>query len=169
MASSGPPTRALSSKLNPWSHRHETLVPSCVRRDTVIGSPKTAFSLQRGPDPALPGVIAYHLPISNDYETYETSTPGVRRWLTDILSVLEQGIDWPLYVHCRAGKDHTGVVIATFLEILGVPHNYIVEEYLLSEGDVDRSRIGTALAGLAPVDKVFGCIELARVRRQLRG
>ena len=33
MASSGPPTRALSSKLNPWSHRHETLVPSCVRRD----------------------------------------------------------------------------------------------------------------------------------------
>jgi protein-tyrosine phosphatase len=40
----------------------------------------------------------------------------------------------PCVVHCSAGKDRTGVVIAMLLELLGVPRKAITAEYLLTEG-----------------------------------
>jgi protein-tyrosine phosphatase len=40
----------------------------------------------------------------------------------------------PCIVHCSAGKDRTGVVIAVLLELLGVPREAITAEYLLTEG-----------------------------------
>ncbi|WP_404477291.1 tyrosine-protein phosphatase [Novosphingobium sp. BL-52-GroH] len=41
--------------------------------------------------------------------------------------------DVPMLVHCTAGKDRTGVVIALFLELLGVPRGAIVEDYRRSD------------------------------------
>jgi len=40
----------------------------------------------------------------------------------------------PCVVHCSAGKDRTGVVIAVLLELLGVSREAITAEYLLTEG-----------------------------------
>jgi protein-tyrosine phosphatase len=40
----------------------------------------------------------------------------------------------PCVVHCSAGKDRTGVVIAMLLELLAVPRAAITAEYLLTEG-----------------------------------
>ena len=38
----------------------------------------------------------------------------------------------PALVHCTAGKDRTGFASAVVLKALGVPHDTIVEDYLLS-------------------------------------
>ena len=39
---------------------------------------------------------------------------------------------FPGLVHCTAGKDRTGVIIALLLDIVGVPHETIVEDYDLT-------------------------------------
>lgn len=43
------------------------------------------------------------------------------------------GGDVPMLVHCTAGKDRTGVVIALFLELAGVARDVIVQDYLKSD------------------------------------
>jgi protein-tyrosine phosphatase len=40
--------------------------------------------------------------------------------------------DVPILVHCAAGKDRTGIAIALLLAALDVPHETIVEDYLLT-------------------------------------
>jgi protein-tyrosine phosphatase len=135
----------------------------------VVGKFGTIFNLQKVPDPEFPDVTAYHLPISNDHEKYRTDTPEVRHWLGRVLHTVEQGIRFPLYVHCLSGKDRTGVVIATFLHILGVPRDCIIDEYLLSDGDVERTRIEAALDGISPVARVFKTVDLGQVKRRLLG
>lgn len=40
--------------------------------------------------------------------------------------------DAPLYFHCSAGKDRTGIAAALILTILGVPDEAIVENFLLT-------------------------------------
>jgi protein-tyrosine phosphatase len=39
----------------------------------------------------------------------------------------------PMLVHCTAGKDRTGVVVAVILELLGVPRDVIVADYRKSD------------------------------------
>lgn len=39
----------------------------------------------------------------------------------------------PALFHCAAGKDRTGVVAAVILDFLGVTHDAIVEDYMLTE------------------------------------
>ncbi len=41
--------------------------------------------------------------------------------------------DGPVLVHCVAGKDRTGVSVALVLRLLGVPHDDVVGDYLLTE------------------------------------
>ena len=61
------------------------------------------------------------------------------------------------------------MVIGTFLSILGVPREWIVEEFLLSDGNVCRQMIESALDGITPVEKTFAGVNLARVRLELQG
>jgi protein-tyrosine phosphatase len=45
--------------------------------------------------------------------------------------VLDQS-NWPIVIHCNAGKDRSGVAVALILEALGVARETIMEEYLLT-------------------------------------
>ena len=47
--------------------------------------------------------------------------------------------DVPLLVHCAAGKDRTGLAAAVLLELLGVPREQVVDDYLLTEHFFERS------------------------------
>jgi protein-tyrosine phosphatase len=68
---------------------------------------------------AMPAALQAHL-------------PGV------VQAMLSGGV--PLLVHCTAGKDRTGVMIALLLTLLGVPRETVISEYLLSAGYADATR-----------------------------
>jgi protein-tyrosine phosphatase len=49
----------------------------------------------------------------------------------------------PVVIGCAAGKDRTGVTIALLLDLVGVDHATIVDDYALSAGYFARPAIGT--------------------------
>ena len=51
--------------------------------------------------------------------------------LSTVRDMSEEG-EWRTVMHCRAGKDRTGVVIAVLLSLLGVPNKQIAEDYSLT-------------------------------------
>jgi protein-tyrosine phosphatase len=56
-----------------------------------------------------------------------------RVYLTNILPLFETiiaGDALPLLIHCHAGKDRTGFIIAMILAALGVSHEDIIEDYV---------------------------------------
>lgn len=139
-----------------------------ITNPAVIGSPKTIFCLQKGPDHEIHGVKNLHFPISNDYEKYKTEVPEVRAWLRKIITTIEQGIEFPLYIHCLSGRDRTGVVVAALLKICGTEDRHITEEYHLSIGTERRRHIHIALDGFADIEQYFSDIDLGLVRKALQ-
>ena len=61
-----------------------------------------------------------------------------------------------LIIHCEAGKDRTGIVIALLLELLGVNRKLIIEDYLLSFKDVKSNYIESTLRIL---DEEYGGVK----------
>lgn len=122
-----------------------------------IGNPRFILNLRRGPDPDL-NVPSVQIAADDRQENYESANPAVRRWLTRVLDQLaDAAAEPPILIHCAAGRDRTGVVVAAVLASIGVPDDLIVADYLMTDGS-DESRIRTALAG-------FG--DLQRYRRVL--
>jgi protein-tyrosine phosphatase len=48
----------------------------------------------------------------------------------------------PALVHCTAGKDRTGLVVALVLEVIGVPDDVISADYALSSSNLDPEVAG---------------------------
>jgi len=57
--------------------------------------------------------------------------------------VLDQS-NWPILIHCNAGKDRAGVAVTLILEALGVDRETIMEEYLLTN-EIGRSEAKSVL------------------------
>lgn len=62
----------------------------------------------------------------------------------------------PMLVHCTAGKDRTGVVVALFLELLGVPRSVIIDDYRKSDIFGQNLRMSGHLK--SDLQKTFGFI-----------
>ena len=50
--------------------------------------------------------------------------------------------DGPVLVHCMAGKDRTGIVVALVQAAIGVPLDSIVEDYARSDAPTRLRRLG---------------------------
>jgi protein-tyrosine phosphatase len=62
----------------------------------------------------------------------------------------------PMLVHCTAGKDRTGVVIAVFLELLGVPRDVILADYRKSDVFGENLKMSGHLKG--DLQQTFGFV-----------
>ena len=54
------------------------------------------------------------------------------------LRVLADDAAGPTVVHCAAGKDRTGVIVALALSLLGVPRSEVVADYVRSADQIDQ-------------------------------
>lgn len=142
-----------------------------VARWSDIDSPQTVINLRGGPDPADVPAQRIHLPRPNTADVYRTEGRDVRRWLNAVVSAFA-GAEAPVLLHCTSGKDRTGVAVAALLSIAGVPEPLIVDEYLLSDGEVRRDWIAAALAGIRGRPDYFsraGDAAVYAARRRLIG
>jgi protein-tyrosine phosphatase len=58
----------------------------------------------------------------------EVGTPSYQK----LMSLVLDETNWPVLIHCQAGKDRSGVAVALLLEAVGVDRKIIMEEYLLT-------------------------------------
>ncbi|MFF0270191.1 HAD-IA family hydrolase [Kribbella sp. NPDC004536] len=79
-------------------------------------------------------------------------------------AVADAPADRPVVVHCKAGKDRTGLTIAILLELAGVPRTHIAADYAISEVNLgtqdgpefSRTRPETILGSLDHLDALGG-------------
>jgi protein-tyrosine phosphatase len=137
-----------------------------------IGSPGTIINLRKGPDPVEKrfGADYWQFAVSNKEENYGTSDPALRRWLNDVMGCLAQEVKrFPVLFHCTSGKDRTGIAVAALLAALEVDREWIVQEYLWSEGGVVRASIEQALDGIGDPGRYFPRVDLPMLRKKVIG
>lgn len=126
-------------------------IDSCTFEE--LRRPKSIINLRMGEDGNLDAslaaneVVLKHIPADNSLEKYDTTNREVQEWLQSVVHAFESDdLAFPVLLHCRSGKDRTGVVVALLLALLDVPEALIVREFTLSE-DVEARRIRASLAG----------------------
>ena len=77
---------------------------------------------------AQPGGDSARRLMLNTYRQLPAAAGPALRHLADALLADNGGV----LVHCTAGKDRTGFVIAAMLSTLGVPHEAVLDDYLMS-------------------------------------
>lgn len=63
-------------------------------------------------------------------------SPPAARLLAQAVDTIARSSE-PVLVHCAAGKDRTGAVVALTLRLLGIDRSEIVADYLLTNGALD--------------------------------
>lgn len=136
-----------------------------------IGNTKTIVNLRRGEDKGLSFLNAklYHCYLGKGIERSHTHLPEVKKWLREVVSLVAYEIeDFPVLFHCTSGKDRTGIVIAVLLRIMNIPLEIVIEEYMLSDGKVDKDEVLFALKNIEPVmNHYFHGIDLNLVRKKI--
>jgi protein tyrosine/serine phosphatase len=65
-------------------------------------------------------------------EDYCVMVDGFRRRFAAAVAAIANAPEGGVLVHCHAGKDRTGIVVALVLSLIGVPKETIVEDYAVS-------------------------------------
>lgn len=176
--------RDIGLSIVPFMDGDESPIPSNVllrgpllanRTYEQLGCAKSIINLRYEPDdvshlrdPSL--VCLYHYRMGNKSNVYDTQSQEVRTWLANVFRLFESPVDLPILIHCKHGRDRTGVAVAVLLMILGVPRNAIVEEFLLTDGAKvkDLQRTFAGIKELGGVDKYFeGMLDLEAIRGRL--
>ncbi len=135
-----------------------------------IETPGTIINLRQRQDTRDFGARMIHCPVSNDIEKYNTTVPEVRIWLHSVFRKFENHeLPMPLFIHCLSGKDRTGIVIGVVLIMLNIPREIILEEYLLSEGELQRELFNDAMEGIGNPVVYFRKLDVLRISDNLSG
>ena len=134
---------------------------------TEIGGAATIINLRHHPDAETLGSVHLQFPAPNNQENYETAAGVTAKWLVEVMQTFaDTSTELPVLVHCRSGKDRTGIVVAAVLAICGIDRRAIIDEYLLSDGEVRIEWIEAALDGFADLEHYFRRVDLEAVRRR---
>jgi protein-tyrosine phosphatase len=118
---------------------------------------RTASERERHPSPLVDvGVLTVHAPIftdDGDFPVHLTTAEEVYGWwlrerstgVAGAMSAIADAPSAPVLVHCHAGKDRTGVVVALVLRLAGVDIDVIADDYAVS---------GVQLADILSRDRV---------------
>ena len=109
---------------------------------------RSILNLRSGPDKEFDGFNQFHIPAVDSVENYLTQNGQVRNWANRALSSLSGENTFPLLVHCTAGKDRTGVIIALILLAIGVDKEHVIEEYMQTNGVKTSNNIVQAIDGI---------------------
>jgi hypothetical protein len=83
-------------------------------------------------------VMAAPAPVGEDLSArYRWYLDVGRDSLTEALTLIGDLSRLPLVFHCAAGKDRTGVLAALVLDLAGVDHQVIVEDYVITAGRME--------------------------------
>lgn len=146
----------------PERREHPTAPPAhfrirevhCDIRNDLRADPTLALELAT--DPTERGAERLMIEIYRRFPRYMGST---LRSVVDLL--LADGA--PLLVHCSAGKDRTGFVIAMLLYALDVPGELIRADYLASRawagGELHRASLAARLGRVVPPTALDGAID----------
>lgn len=132
-----------------------------------IGNPATVVNLRVGRDPVLDDVTPLHFPTPNTLDAYAVVRGANIKWLVGILNAIAEH-QWPVYIHCAAGKDRTGIVVGAILTLLGVPAATILDDYELSDGLLNVRLFRDALDAFAEPG-FFRKVKVEGLRRLLSG
>jgi len=100
---------------------------------------RTQAEADLAPSPVAGRVM--HLPLIEDFQALPVpELAGIYRYVVTerggaiaaAIAELTSADAFPALVHCSAGKDRTGIVIALILAVLGVPDEVIAADYALS-------------------------------------
>jgi protein-tyrosine phosphatase len=121
-------------------------VVSALGITTVIDL-RTSFELEQGRFPVEQVPVGFHhFPLLDEMpdpdrfkmvpgmlgHQYKEMARDAAGQISGALKVLVDEGSLPAVVHCTAGKDRTGVVVAVLLSLLGVPDETIVDDYVRS-------------------------------------
>ncbi|MBO0896100.1 tyrosine-protein phosphatase [Arthrobacter sunyaminii] len=89
------------------------------------------------------------IPVSEPIETvYRHLLQNCAQAITSAVGAVIRNLDGGVLVHCAAGKDRTGLVIALVLDAAGAPRSAIVEDYSRTESALPDSFRHAVLARL---------------------
>lgn len=108
---------------NDWAHGSR-LMNLDVTADLRVETNDGWMALRDDPTPE-----AAHRALTGNYAAIPEA---VRPHLRDLIQAIIDG-ETPVLVHCTAGKDRTGVLMALLLLALDVPHTLIVADYERSD------------------------------------
>jgi protein-tyrosine phosphatase len=72
--------------------------------------------------------------------------------LVAAVAAISDNSDAPLLVHCTAGKDRTGVVIALVQEVLGINRHAVLAHYAVSQDVLGDDYLRDLFRGISPDD-----------------
>jgi protein-tyrosine phosphatase len=128
-----------------------------INLQTVIDLRSTDEVTQWGPSLQGPNVAVHHLPLfeqdalpfepvgPSDPEppegggpTYYAIASAGGAAISAAIEVIAYG-DHPVVIHCAAGKDRTGILVALILSALGVSDSDVAADYSLSDAAISRA------------------------------
>ncbi|MFX0066755.1 MAG: tyrosine-protein phosphatase [Candidatus Hermodarchaeota archaeon] len=124
---------------------------------TIIDLQTVDEIAQRGyPKEFMKNIRYFNIPLvpivkNEDNSADEESLEEVYKWILinrgkkikEVFDVLAREDNYPIVIHCYAGKDRTGIVIALIHLLLGIPRDLIIRDYITSGINSKREFIET--------------------------
>lgn len=92
----------------------------------------------------------------HDVARYALTVQAYQEQFRRVFDMLADAERYPMLIHCAAGKDRTGIVMALLLSMLGVDRETVMEEYELSARFYDDLPVQRMAYLLAEVERAGG-------------